>query len=129
MPAIEFVTPEEAYEDSDPYTVEIPEGATEEFHPSKHITNEQMIALVTSGKEAYPGLLAEYQAWEDANAELERRQAIADGYLMPEHTMPDLDPDYDPETGREVYHEDEVQIGVDKTGDAYTFEETAEEEK
>ena len=64
---VRFVAPDEDDEDrlSD-YTVPIPEGLTEEFHPSQPVTPKQLLDWETKNKEPYPGYSEEFFNWENA---------------------------------------------------------------
>ena len=77
---VRFVAPDEDDEDrlSD-YTVPIPEGLTEEFHPSQPVTPKQLLDWETKNKEPYPGYSEEFFNWENAWEEVNRAQQKADG--------------------------------------------------
>ena len=78
---VRFVAPDEDDEDrlSD-YTVPIPEGLTEEFHPSQPVTPKQLLDWETKNKEPYPGYSEEFFNWENAWEEVNRasRKPMAD---------------------------------------------------
>ena len=70
---VRFVAPDEDDEDrlSD-YTVPIPEGLTEEFHPSQPVTPKQLLDWETKNREPYPGYSEEFFNWENAWEEVNR---------------------------------------------------------
>ena len=88
---VRFVAPDEDDEDrlSD-YTVPIPEGLTEEFHPSQPVTPKQLLDWETKNKEPYPGYSEEFFNWENAWEEVNRAQQKADGGYLPIQGKPCL---------------------------------------
>lgn len=56
MSKVNFLTPKEAEEDYEEYTVEIPEGLTEHFEPSQSVTDEPVLALDDEQEGAVSGL-------------------------------------------------------------------------
>ena len=71
---VRFVAPDEDDEDrlSD-YTVPIPEGLTEEFHPSQPVTPKQLLDWETKNKEPYPGYSEEFFNWENRSTAPSRK--------------------------------------------------------
>lgn len=115
---VDFRTPEEADEDRREYTVPIPEGLTEEFEPSRPVTNAQTIAFQTSGKEPYPGYAREYADWERAWQEVDDAQDEADGIYSHYSVLANPSPENDPITGDPIDY-DELRIEENaETGDA-----------
>lgn len=81
---VEFHVPDDDETSDASYTVPIPEGATEDFHPSRPVTMKQWMAWDARGKEPYPGFAEELEEWEKANERLNRAQLEADGAPVPE---------------------------------------------
>ena len=110
---VRFVAPDEDDEDrlSD-YTVPIPEGLTEEFHPSQPVTPKQLLDWETKNKEPYPGYSEEFFNWENAWEEVNRAQQKADGgYLHLSDPVP-VSPEFDETTGEPITY-DEPHVVVD----------------
>lgn len=82
---------------SNDYTVPIPEGLTEEFEPSHPITPRQWAAWETRGIEPYKGFEEEYTTWEKEWEKVNRAQLTADGAEPLVMDMVRLDPDPDEE--------------------------------
>ncbi|WP_223848062.1 hypothetical protein [Bifidobacterium reuteri] len=102
-----FTDPRDRDDDISDYTVPIPEGLTEEFHPSQPVTPKQIIAWETRNEEPYPGYAEELFNWENAWEEVNRAQLKADGGYL--HIS-------DPEPVEVVASSDAVAGGV-KDGD------------
>lgn len=102
------------------YTVPIPEGLTPEFVPSQPVTAEQMRKFAAFGKEAYPGMADEYEAWEKAWDEVNLEQMKADGAPINIQEVVHVDPEFD-EYGEpvEYAHDPKVAVRDNGTVDAY----------
>lgn len=111
---VKFVTPEEASETDriEDYSVPIPEGLTEEFHPSQPVTPQQIIDWETKNKEPYPGYAEEFFNWENAWEKVNRAQNEADGGHIHLSDPVHVDPEFDESTGDAIIY-DEVQMAVD----------------
>lgn len=79
----------------DQYTVPIPDWLTEDFKPSRPVTQQQMLAYDLHGKEPYPGYGEEMRKWEDAWEEINRAQLRADGADPVVIDLPTRTPEYD----------------------------------
>ena len=123
---VQFHVPEDDdYKDSS-YTVDIPEGATEEFEPSQPVSMKQWAAWDRRGEEPYPGFAEELEKWDKANERLNRTQLAEDGAPVPELDTVQVDPEFDEMTGEPVTY-DETQVVVDaETGEEDIFIDTAD---
>lgn len=114
------------------YTVPIPEGLTEEFHPSQPVSPKQIIDWETKNKEPYPGYAEELFNWENAWEEVNRAQQKADGGYLHEADPVHVDPEFDDATGEPIIY-DEPHVVIDPTnGETSVYADEAdlsEEEK
>lgn len=83
MGTVRFIDPAEDDDNIEDYTVPIPEGLTEEFHPSHPVTTREIIDWEVRNIEPYPGYAEEVNNWEKAWEEVNRAQQAADGGYMP----------------------------------------------
>ncbi|WP_240539372.1 hypothetical protein [Bifidobacterium sp. SO1] len=109
-----------------PYTVPIPEGLTEEFFPSKPVTDEQMMRWMTRHIEPYPGYADEEAAWERAWQEVEIAQLKADGEPVLELDPVHVDPEFDPSTGKPIVYDEPHIVQNPDNGEADLFIDTAD---
>lgn len=123
MAHVVCLTPEEAEREAaeNPYTVPIPEGLEEDFHPSKPITFQQMVDWETNHKEPYPGYADEYEAWESAWQEVELAQMKADGVTETEINPVHVDPEFDPATGEPIIYDEPHIVQDDQSGEGDLF--------
>ncbi len=90
----------------------IPEGLTEEFHPSQPITPKQLLDWETKNKEPYPGYSEEFFNWENAWEEVNRAQQKADGgYLHLSDPVP-VSPEFDETTGEPITYDEPHVVAV-----------------
>lgn len=116
--SVVFHDPDEDEPDTG-YTVDVPEGAGEDFKPSQPVTMKGWQAWDTHGIEPYPGFADELMEWEKANERLNRAQLEADGAPVPELDTVHPDPEFDPQTGEAIEYADEFRLNVDaQTGEA-----------
>ncbi|MDK8732178.1 helix-turn-helix domain-containing protein [Bifidobacterium breve] len=125
---VRFVDPRDAAEEDrlEDYTVPIPEGLTEEFHPSQPVTPKQIVDWETKNKEPYPGYAEEENKWERAWEEVNRAQLKADGGYLHIADPVHVDPEFDEATGEPIIY-DETHIVVDpKTGETTVYSDEAD---
>lgn len=60
------------------FTVPVPEGLSEEFTPSRPVSDEQYAAWATRREEPYPGFAEEIDAWDRAWSEVASAQRLKD---------------------------------------------------
>lgn len=107
-----FVDPADRDDSIDDYTVPIPEGLTEVFHPSQPVTTQQIIDWEVRNIEPYPGYAEEENNWEKAWEEVNRAQLKADGGHMHIEDPVHVDPEFDEETGEPIIY-DELHVVVE----------------